>query len=216
METITYQPQPEKLHSDEITEIAKALSKAQSSTLLAAERGENEYYKSKYATLTEVWNCARKALTSNGLAVTQVTTESALGPCLHTILMHISGQWIKSTIRISPPKMTAQDVGKYMTYMKRYSLCAIVGISPGEHEDDGESLMEDHKVDESPAKKEMDAMGALREALQEKGYADGFLRTYLKNLVAKSKKKLSITEMANSAADNLDLFVKGYAEELKK
>ena len=126
-------------HSENIDQIASALAKAQQETLFALTDSENPFFKSKYADLSSVWTAARKPLTDNGLSLAQplgYCIEDG-APVVHTILMHTSGQWIKGECKIKPDKDGPQAVGSAITYMRRYSLAAMIGICP--EDDDAES-----------------------------------------------------------------------------
>ena len=52
-----------------------------------------------------------------------------------TMLLHESGQWIKSKLKMPVEKATAQSIGSTITYGRRYGLSAMVGIS--QYDDDG-------------------------------------------------------------------------------
>ena len=101
----------------------------------------------EYADLTEVWRVARPVLSSNGLAVAQTFDRGPTGTCLLTLLTHSSGQFIESRL----PLMQVSDyhaLGSAVTYSRRYSLAAILGIS-SEADDDGGAAM----VDKAPIPK---------------------------------------------------------------
>ncbi len=53
------------------------------------------------------------------------------------MLMHESGEWIAGTITMQASKDNPQAVGSALTYARRYSLMAIVGIAS--EDDDGTS-----------------------------------------------------------------------------
>ena len=55
-----------------------------------------------------------------------------------TMLLHSSGQWIKSKLKMPITKADAQGVGATITYARRFALSAMVGIS--QYDDDGESI----------------------------------------------------------------------------
>lgn len=144
IETITKQTEkvPKLLpnvRSNEIHELAAALSKAQGEFKIAGLTKENPFYKSKYADLAEIVSAARPALTKNGLSFTQIVVISDDGAnILETTLMHSSGQWIISKMRIIPPKADVQSLGSYMTYLRRYSIASILGVVASDEDDDGE------------------------------------------------------------------------------
>jgi len=136
------------IKSDNIEELAKALTKAQSAMKGAKLDSENPFYHSKYADLTSVWDACRKPLTDNGLSVPQTMAIGAGGECIiETTLMHSSGQWITSNLQM-PFETDPQKLGKEITYGRRYALSAIVGICP--EDDDAESFA-DHTSKPSQA-----------------------------------------------------------------
>lgn len=124
------------MHSEQINEIALALSKAQGEMTSAHFDKVNPHFKSKYASLDAIWETCREPLSKNGLAVIQIPTTQDGFLCLETILTHASGQWFKSRMPIpTSEKTTPQALGSSITYMKRYALSALVGISAREDDD---------------------------------------------------------------------------------
>lgn len=126
-----------------IDKIALALAKAQPKfkTLMkdktAVINSSKGSYKYKYADLADVFISIRDALGENEIAVVQ-TTEPAPGDgggyFLTTSLIHSSGQSINSTLRMDKwpdPK----SLGIEMSYLRRYSLCALVGIASDDDTD---------------------------------------------------------------------------------
>jgi len=123
--------------SDQINKLAAALSKAQAIIESASKSAKNPFYKSQYADLPAVWESCRKALTDNGLSVTQLTDTSENGIVLESVLMHASGQWISCHYPIKPVKDDPQGLGSALTYARRYSLMSLVGIVADNEDDDG-------------------------------------------------------------------------------
>lgn len=121
--------------SESINELAGALSKAQSVMESALKDATNPFFKSKYADLSSVWNACKKPLTDNGLCIVQQLGGDVDQVTMTTILMHSSGQWIKSTAKAIPAKKDAQSIGSTATYLRRYGLSALVGICT--EDDDG-------------------------------------------------------------------------------
>lgn len=124
-----------ELHSTETAEIAKALAKVQSVLEGASKTSANPHFKSKFADLRSIWDALRDILPENGLSVTQVMTPIGEKDYMVTMLMHSSGQWIKSILPLMIEKMTSQGVGSSISYARRYSLAAIVGVY--QEDDDG-------------------------------------------------------------------------------
>lgn len=128
-------------NSTDIKELATALAKAQSEFLVAGENKNNPYFKSAYADLMSVVSASRPALTKNGLSVIQIVTDADDGKWLITKMMHLSGQWVQSKVRIVPAKNDVQSISSTITYMKRVCYVALVGVVVGDEDDDGEAAV---------------------------------------------------------------------------
>ena len=117
--------------SDSITNLAKALSEVQAELHPAIKDSDNPFFKSKYADLESVWDSCRALLSKNGLSVTQFPgmycgIDKSMS--LTTILMHSSGEYIEHEMSLPVNKTDPQGAGSALTYMRRYSLAAVVGI----------------------------------------------------------------------------------------
>lgn len=122
--------------STNITELATALAKAQGEIKNATKSSDNPYFKSKYADLAEVLNVAREPLAKNGLSIMQANEGVANGyMSVTTLLLHSSGQYIKATGTFPVGKQDPQGAGSALTYARRYSLAAMLGIA--QEDDDG-------------------------------------------------------------------------------
>lgn len=131
--------------SEHINELATALAKFQgqleqpkmNSTVKVKTRTGGEY-SFKYADLSECKAAARKALSENGLSVTQLVEDDY---SVNTILLHSSGQWISSRLRmpVNTNVADAQTIGAAITYAKRYAFCAILGIVADDDNDANEA-----------------------------------------------------------------------------
>ncbi len=125
--------------SDQLNELFTALAKAQSEMKTAGLNAENPYFKSSYSDLAEIVRVSRPALSKNGLTVIQQILPNDDGQnILHCILAHSSGQWIETRMRILPAKPDVQSLASYITYLRRYSYAAIVGVVTANEDDDGE------------------------------------------------------------------------------
>jgi len=126
--------------SDHINELAAALAKAQALVKGAIKDANNPHFRSSYADLSSVWDACRDALTANGLSVVQAPASGDDGAvCVTSRLLHASGQWMETTICCKPAKNDAQGLGSVITYLRRYSLAAMVGVAP--EDDDGEGAI---------------------------------------------------------------------------
>jgi hypothetical protein len=136
-----------------IGELAKALSTAQAKfeavgkDKTAKITGEKAYSYS-YADLASVLAAVRKPLSENGLAIVQVITWGDGHSWLVTKLLHSSGQYIESTYPLRE-YTRPQEMGSALTYARRYSLTALLGIA-AEEDDDGASAQAGAPRDEAP------------------------------------------------------------------
>ena len=97
---------------------------------MATRQGSN--YKFRYADLSACMEASREGLKANGLAVVQMIDNDRL----ITLLTHKSGQWFQSVISIrNANNLAYQDLGSAITYLKRYSFCAILGIVADDDDD---------------------------------------------------------------------------------
>jgi hypothetical protein len=115
--------------SESIQTIAKALVQVQKTMGRAIKDSSNPYYKSKYADLGSVMDACIEQLNENGISVLQPMDVNDKGdPMLVTTLLHESGEWIKSFAILPVKELAPQALGSAVTYMRRYSLAAIVGV----------------------------------------------------------------------------------------
>ena len=124
--------------SNEINELATALAKAQGEMDRASSSSTNPFFSSNYADLHTVISSAIPHLSKYGLSVSQGNEIIPGAVCVTTTLLHQSGQWLRSKIKLPMEKVTAQGVGAATTYGRRYGLAAIVGIA--QKDDDGNSI----------------------------------------------------------------------------
>lgn len=125
--------------SESIADIAAALALAQAEIENATKNAANPHFRSRYADLAEVLNTARPVLAKHGIAVVQSTSYADKLVHVDTLLTHKSGQWLESHASAPIGKDDVQGVGSVTTYLRRYSLAAMVGIA--QEDDDGESAV---------------------------------------------------------------------------
>lgn len=123
--------------SESIANIAAALCKFQEECPAPKKTAENPHFKSKYSPLEEIISTIKPYLAKNGLSFFQSTTTEGENICVTTLLLHTSGEFIESEpLKLPMGKVTAQGAGSAVTYARRYSLCAALGIA-AEDDDDG-------------------------------------------------------------------------------
>ena len=136
--------------SETIGKLAPAFCKAQGAFGFAIKDKTNPAYKSKYADLGAVWEAALPALQMHGLSVIQLPVVDESGyAALETILLHESGEFISSTTRARIVKDDPQGYGSAITFLRRYSLAATLGIT--QEDDDGQAASQARHQPQLPA-----------------------------------------------------------------
>lgn len=123
--------------SESITKLAVALAKFQGEVNNPSNTATNPFFKSKYAPLDTVLNTVRPILSKHGLSIIQTPSTEENCIVVTTILIHESGEFIETEpLKLKMDKITAQGAGSAITYARRYSLSAVLGIA-SEDDDDG-------------------------------------------------------------------------------
>jgi hypothetical protein len=133
------------IKSEQINDLAAALSKAQGELTDAPYDSTNPFYNNKYASLSSYLTLIRPILSKYGLSITQVHDELNI----ETLLMHSSGQYIGGKIKLILSKQDMQQFGAATTYARRQAVQALVGIS-ADDDDDGNSVVETKKGEVKP------------------------------------------------------------------
>jgi len=123
--------------SESIGELAKALAAFQGEVKQPEKSADNPFFKSKYVPLESVVDAINKFGPKHGLSFTQwpmVHENGRIG--VATLLMHSSGEWIEyDPVFMKSEKDTAQAAGSVISYLKRYALSAVFGITSDEDDD---------------------------------------------------------------------------------
>ena len=117
------------MKSDNINELATALCKMQGQ--LEDTCKSTQAYNYKYSDLSSILTYIRPIMAENGLSLSQLVNGEGSGQIgVETILMHNSGQWLSSNSFMTVQGSNlAQEAGKVITYLRRYSLSAIIGLT---------------------------------------------------------------------------------------
>lgn len=124
--------------SEDIKELATALSKAQAEIEGAVKDSKNPFFKSNYADLSSVISAIKEPLAKYGLSVSQMTDFNDDGiEFVETQIMHSSGQWLRGRLPIKAKDNSPQAQGSGISYVRRYALQAALCVSS--LDDDGQS-----------------------------------------------------------------------------
>lgn len=149
-------------HSESIASISKALVAFQGDVENATKGSTNPAFKSKYADLAEILNTIREPLHKHGLAITQHPSYENGRVDIENLLVHESGEFFYSVTSIPVTKQDAQGAGSAITYGRRYSLAAILGIS--QEDDDGNASIGKQKY------QKIEQRGAVEEPFKEETF----------------------------------------------
>jgi hypothetical protein len=127
--------------SETITNLATALAKAQAEMPVAVFDATNPFLKSKYASLGSVIQASRPILAKHKLSLVQFPISDAASIGVESILTHESGEFVSERILIplaeEKGKTRVQCAGSTLTYLRRYSWAAILGMYSDEDSDGG-------------------------------------------------------------------------------
>lgn len=122
--------------TESIVEIAKALVKFQAEVKQPFKDKTNPHFRSKYVPLENVVEAVTETASKYGLSFIQMPQNNGDQVGIVTLLMHESGEWIETDpIFVRPQKQDPQGIGSAITYLKRYSLSALFGITSDEDDD---------------------------------------------------------------------------------
>ena len=123
--------------SESIDKLLPAFVAFQSDMPSVPKDAVNPHFRSKYASLGAITEATRPHLAKHGLAVTQSLVWRDGVQLLVTRVIHVSGQWMQDGgYALNPTKNDPQGMGSAVTYARRYTLGATLGIVT-EDDDDG-------------------------------------------------------------------------------
>jgi hypothetical protein len=126
-------------------ELFAAISKMQSELTGAFKGSKGHGY--SYSDLYQCIKTAQEPLANNGLAVVQLLNETDKGTEIETVLTHEAGGYMASSFLMAHAvlmggggKNPAQSMGASISYMRRYSYCAMIGLA--QTDDDAANVRE--------------------------------------------------------------------------
>lgn len=138
------------IKSDSIKNLAVALITFHVKVDKVQKDAKNPFFKSKYASLSNILETINDPLNESGLTFCQFPSGEH---GLHTILMHAdSGEFISAEYTMRPTKDDPQGLGSCITYQRRYALAAILGLNIDD-DDDGNAASVEYKKSEPETKK---------------------------------------------------------------
>lgn len=117
-----------------MSDLVAALAAAQAEFPTIPKNHTNPHFKSRYADLSDVLAAVRPVLAKHGIALVQPLRWTDAGLELVTALLK-GDERLESSMPL-PVDAKPQDLGSRLTYLRRYSLCALLGVA-AEDDDDG-------------------------------------------------------------------------------
>ena len=180
--------------SESIANISVALVQFQGLVANPEKKSINPHFKSKYADLDEVINTIRPALEKCGLAFIQnpIHEDGKVG--VYTLLIHKSGEYIQfDPVMIPLQKATPHQVGAALTYAKRYSLGAALGLATEEDTDGNEINNQSSKnkqvKQETPGERKAKGIKAMYDEAKRKNLTEAEYKAILKAETGKTDAK---------------------------
>lgn len=196
--------------SEQVSEIFSALSAMQGELQPAFKDSVNPHFKSRYADFYACKSSAQDVMAKNGLAAIQdILSDPDKGLIgVKTLITHKSGQWISSGDTWCKPKsLLPQDVGSAATYLKRYSLSAMLGIVADDDDDANHAQGKEPVKTIAPPAKKVDDKIYTGTTTQQKAVKE----ILAKNAVPEQDYELIHEELMNKEKKHLfDVILKRY------
>ena len=146
-------------------------------------------YSYTYADLGDVLNAVRPTLVKHGLAVAQDVSRHERMIEVVTVIVHKSGESVAFGPMGFESGSTPQASGSAVTYARRYSLLAALGLAT--EDDDGQSAAKDKPRQPAPYSAEVMALyGKIKDA------AGTPLAATLKEFAAENQRGLKLSDLA--------------------
>ena len=160
--------------SESIKDFAVAFIKAQREIKSALKESTNPHFRSKYADLAAVVEAVKPGLLKYDIAYLQGVQDAEGGVAIETMLLHSSGEWVSSVLRLPATKQDAQGYGSAITYGRRYGLMAICGVPAEDDDGNAASASTNSAKGHSPTDGAYDALEP-EEQNRAKGIANGIV-----------------------------------------
>ncbi|MDQ0825387.1 hypothetical protein QFZ60_001560 [Arthrobacter sp. B2I5] len=180
--------------------IAAAIVKVQLEVKAMGKTAKNGHFNNTYAPLDEVMDTALPLLAKNKLGLMQWPITFNGKHYLHTVLVHETGVSMQSDIELLLVKQDPQGLGSSLTYTKRQTVMAILGLSAKDEDDDGNKAS-NHLP--APTQEQIDQIVALCRDLK-----------YPEEEVTKRLMSIRTADHATVAINKLNMVISARAKEV--
>lgn len=209
--------------SESILKISKALIEFRKDVKQPMKDADNPYFKSKYVPLENVVEAIDEVAPSKGLAFTQWALNDEQGRVgVATLLLHDSGEFIEyDPVFMNADKNTPQGAGSLITYLKRYTLSAIFGITSDEDDDGNQATGNKSKPKQDSGKLELVKMNAdvLAKILTSKGNKqtrEDIIKAYTQDANINNFTNQQLTQLADRIKAKVEQYKKEDNEQESK
>lgn len=161
-------------------------------------------YEFSYTDLDGIFDAIRDVYKENKIAVLQnahtTIEDGTTYVTVETMLLHESGEWVKSQPLKVAANTNIQDMGGQITYMKRYSLSAMLGLATEKDDDANGSVGNEVEYGDKGGNK-------LSQAQVNRAFAiaksNGITPEQVKQAVMKDYKKTEVADLTKQQYDEL-------------
>jgi hypothetical protein len=144
-------------------------------------------YQFRYADLEAILAATRPALSKNGLAVVQMLESTGAGTLLVTKLVHAEGGVVYSDVKLpSPSDADPKAFGAVVTYFRRYTYSAAIGVAADDDLDENEQPAQD-----ADAQRAAELTGLISKARAAAAGGTEAYKTFWAELSAEDRKSIS-------------------------
>ena len=215
-------------HSETLGKLAKALATFQAEVKDPARDGENPHFKSKYVPIDGLLAAVRPKAAKHGLSIVQSTVGNGQEIGVTTMILHESGEWLMTdALTIRPAQSNPQGCMSAVTYARRYSLSAALGVA-WDDDDDGNAAStpppkEAKQKTKAPAKQkeesvepveQVDAKAVAWHKVLETAKRLTISKDDIKEIVHRRYNKNTWAELTDAEATDVAAHLEDYAVEL--
>jgi hypothetical protein len=140
-------PEPCKSLAEALAALQARLPRVAKEHTAKVETKTGGNYKYDYADLTDVSAAVLPVMAALGLSFSACPTMLDGQFVLDYCLKHTSGESTGGIYPLPDPnRLGPQDLGKAITYARRYSLTAVTGLAPGGDDDDAQAAEQGHQA----------------------------------------------------------------------
>lgn len=207
-------------HSESIAKLAAALMVFQSEVKDPARDGENPHFRSKYVQIDGLLAAVRPILAQHGLSVVQSTGGDGQNVTITTMILHTSGEWLKTdALTLRAQQATPQGAGSAITYGRRYSMSAALGVA-WDDDDDGNAASTPPKAEKKAAPKAKAKSEAPRKvdslrAIVAEAKEIGVTNDDIKEVMLRHYNKSASNELTDAEAEEMEKNFVAWVAEVK-